>query len=311
MRLRVIDLDSSVALQPAMIERASRGDAYIADFRNTGPGLRVIALRSGIRSFVSGLDSTFGSPDGRPEVFFYGSGDFHHLTAALISRVKEPLTVVHFDNHPDWCQFPNTFNCGAWVNRALDLPQVLRVITIGPCGTDLVKPELQTANLAAVRDGRLEIYPWRAAPSRVWRRYRDTKCCRYADGHLHWRNLADEPWDRFLDEMTARLPDAALWITIDKDVLAGNEAITNWDQGQMRLDQVIEGLERLAAVRRIAGIDVCGEYSAPVFADPIRGVIARFDNPPKPVRPAEALVINARTNVRLLEAFERVLDPGS
>lgn len=307
MRLRVLDLDGSVAGQVVMAERVRDGQVEIEDVTRLGPSLRVIATRRGIARLVAQLDARFGTPDGTPEVYFYGSGDFHHVTAALVSRLREPVTIVHFDNHPDWCRFPATWNCGAWVNRALEMPHVQRVVTLGPASTDLVRPELQTANLRAVSDGRLEVYPWAAEPSRVWRRYRDTACMRQAGRRLEWRTLADLSWPAFLDEFEDRLPRTALWITIDKDVLGPGEATTNWDQGAMPLDHVLAAVERLARCRRIAGIDVCGEHSVPVFADPVRAFIARMDNPPGAEPAPEALAVNARTNERLVSAFERAL----
>ena len=307
MQLRVIDLDGSLAVQPAVSRRLGDNRARLADARALGPGLRVLTTRNRIARLKALLDRAFGQTAGAPEVYFYGSGDFHHVTAALLARMAEPVTVVHFDNHPDWCRFPATFNCGAWVNRALDLPHVQRVVTLGPCSADLVDPEWQTANLPALAAGRLEMFPWRAGPSKVWWRYPDTVCGRYVDGKIRWRNLADEPWAAFIDELIARLPPAALWITIDKDVLGPDEATTNWDQGGMRLNHIIAAVERLAAAHRIAGIDVCGEYSAPVFAGPIQAAIARFDNPPKAAPDAAALAINATSNARLLDALERIL----
>lgn len=307
MHLRVLDLDGSLCAQAVIAERARLGQIEVEDLRRTGPGLRVIATRRGIARLVAQLDHRFGRPDGAPEVYFYGSGDFHHVTAALLSRLSEPVTVVHFDNHPDWCRFPATWNCGAWVNRALELPHVTRVLTLGPTSTDLVRPELQSANLQAIAEGRLELYPWAAAPSRVWRRYRDTACARQVGRHIEWRNLARLSWPSFLDEMEDRLPRTALWITIDKDVLGPAEATTNWDQGAMPLDHVLAAVARLARCRRIAGIDVCGEHSRPVFADPLRALIARLDNPPGAEPAAEALAVNAGTNARLIAAFEHAL----
>ena len=56
----------------------------------------------------------------------YGSGDFHHLSALWIRRVKRPLMVISFDNHPDWDIRPPKWCCGGWVNRALELPHVKR-----------------------------------------------------------------------------------------------------------------------------------------------------------------------------------------
>ena len=96
-----------------------------------------------------------------------GSGDFHHVSALLIGMLAEanaePLTVIHFDNHPDWVHFDGGMHCGSWVNRALALPQVQRVITIGVCSHDLVWPEFKGANLrSAWRDGKIVLLPWQS-----------------------------------------------------------------------------------------------------------------------------------------------------
>lgn len=37
-----------------------------------------------------------------PMITFYGSNDFHHLSLAFARRVREPVNIVIFDNHPDW-----------------------------------------------------------------------------------------------------------------------------------------------------------------------------------------------------------------
>lgn len=310
--LRVVDLDGSLPEQDCFARRLASGQAKIANARDLGPGLRVMTSRKELARFSDRLYASFGEGGpaaGDTDVYFYGSGDYHHLTAALIARTTEPITVIHFDNHPDWCSVPSFSNCGGWVNRALALPNVVRVITIGPCSNDLIRPELQTANLSAVANGRLEVFPWRAAPSRVWRRYPDTVCGSYASGEIRWRNLADESWDGFLDELTDRLPATALWITIDKDVLSSDEATTNWDQGQMRLDQIIEALDQLVASRRIAGIDVCGDYSEPKYRNRIRAALANFDNPQREPPGEAELAKNARGNASLLKTFERLLAP--
>ena len=44
-----------------------------------------------------------------------------------------------------------------------------------------------------------------------------------------------------------------------------------------------------------------------MFAGTIQSAIARFDNPPRAAPDAAGLAINAGTNARLLDAFERVL----
>lgn len=305
MRLQVIDLDGSLAAQAPLRERIDAGIATRIDAADLAARLRIVASRSSLQDLASRLRAAAGG-EGTP-VTFYGSGDFHHLTVGLVAALDEPLTIVHFDNHPDWVRFPATVNCGAWVNRALELPHVRKVVTIGPCSDDLVRPEWQFANLDAVSDGRIVLYPWRHPPSRVWGRYGRTRCYRQEGGHLHWRNLADESWADFLDELVEAIPTRSIWLTIDKDVLGRIDAVTNWDQGSLPLDHLIAAIERLAGDRRIAGVDVCGDWSEPRFADPFRATLAYFDHPPRLRPSADDLAVNARVNAKLIDCFARVL----
>ena len=298
MRTRIIDIDGSVAGQGPLVALAEAGLARVIDMRAQGPSLRIVARRKSMREFGEAM--AIPLPGRGPAVTFYGSGDFHHLTAGLVAQFDEPLTIIHIDNHPDWVRFPPTFNCGAWINRALELPQVRKIITLGPCSDDLKLPEIKGANLGAIASGRLEVFPWRAAPSRVYG-------VRNGASHLHWRNLADEPFDRFLEDLIDRIPTKAIYITIDKDVLGQDEAITNWDQGEMKLAHVEAVVTVLAQSAKVLGIDVCGDYSPPVFGDPIRATLAWFDHPAHTSPTPAQLAINARTNAALLDTFRRVL----
>jgi hypothetical protein len=306
LRLHVIDLDGSVAGQAPLRRRIDAEASTRIDAADLASSLRILATRRAMDILVGRLRASAAS-DEEPSVTFYGSGDFHHVTAALLAGVRRNVTVIHFDNHPDWVRFPPTFNCGAWVNRALELPQVKRVVTIGPCSADLVRPELQFANLTAVSDGRIVLYPWRHPPSRIWGRYRDGAAHRQEGNYLHWRNLADEDWAAFLDELVAALPTRAIWLTIDKDVLGPGEAFTNWDQGEMPLARLIEAIEHFARTCEIVGVDICGDYSPPVFGDPFRATLAYFDHPTLEAPSPDKLAINAEVNASLLACFEQVL----
>ncbi len=305
MRLRVLDLDSSLPGQAAFAERLVSGRAERIDLTPSAPSLRILARRRAMDAFCERMAQEDYAV-GTPEVTFYGSGDFHHLAAGLLRLIKEPVTVIHFDNHPDWISFPPTFNCGAWVNRALQLPQVRKVVTLGPCSNDLAWPELKTGNLAAVREGLLEIRPWRHPPSRVWRDYDRGPGHRSRGGYIEWSNLADGDWGAALDDVIAGVPTRAVWLSIDKDVLVEEEAATNWDQGGMSVDHLIEAIKRFALRTRLLGVDVCGDYSQPRFHDPLRAALAHFDHPAKPGPTPAALHRNDATNARLIACFEEV-----
>jgi arginase family enzyme len=304
MRLRVLDLDGALVDQPCLAGLIAAGEAERVDARDLEQRLRILASRRAFRALGERLGEGAAGTD--TQVLFYGSGDFHHLTALFVALHPEPLAVVHFDNHPDWVRYP-TINCGSWVNMALRSPHVAKVVTVGPCSDDLQNPEWKLANLAAMREGRLAVYPWRSEPTRLWGAPVTTPSTTTDGGRLTWRNLADESWSDFLDELADSLPAPAIWITIDKDVLGHGEAVTNWDQGEMTLDHVIAAVRRLASSFRIVGIDVCGDYSRPQLKDPLRAFLSWSDHPEPPPHGRDDLAVNDRSNARLLGAFREVL----
>ncbi|SEK19910.1 hypothetical protein SAMN02910377_00264 [Pseudobutyrivibrio ruminis] len=53
--------------------------------------------------------------------------------------------------------------------------------------------------------------------------------------------------------------DLPLYISIDKDVLSTDYAITDWDQGTMTLPEMKEILEKIFSAHEIYGVDICGD----------------------------------------------------
>ena len=307
MRLRILDIDGSLPVQPGMADAIAARRAQCVHLRDAEFSLRLWSSRRGMRALQTQLAAAPSPPGNGPIATFYGSGDYHHLVTALIGSVTEPVSVVHFDNHPDWVRFPATHNCGGWVNRVLELPEVARVVTVGVCSDDLVCPQIKGGNLAALGSGRLEIHPWRAAPSRVWGRIGDGSGHRQEGGNLVWNCVADLEWAPWIDALAARLPTEAVWVTIDKDVLRPADAATNWDQGRMPLDVLLSALGRLGQRCRVVGVDICGEYSAPRFHNPVKRIAAWLDHPEDEPAPAEAIGRNDRTNRALVRALSEFL----
>ena len=167
MRLRVLDLDGSVVEQACVRDRFADGSATLHPLRSAGPALRLWALHRHFAAFEA-YWQTVARANG-PSLILFGSGDFHHLTASFVSAAVGPLSVVHFDNHPDWCHTVPRRHCGSWVNEVLGMPHVRRVVTIGPCSDDLARPDKKGANLDALSEGRHEVFPWRHDPSHVRR----------------------------------------------------------------------------------------------------------------------------------------------
>ncbi|HET6907500.1 MAG TPA: hypothetical protein VFH52_11190 [Rhodanobacteraceae bacterium] len=272
--LRILDTDGSVDLG-ALREAAPWDSVSVLDLRDLGPALR---LWSRGKTIQAAHERIVRAGDPRPSITFMGSGDYHHLAALLIGRIAEPVSILHLDNHPDWVRLAPRWHCGSWVNRVLELPNVQRVVTVGPCSDDLVNPGRKGGNLAALDSGRLALFPWQHAPSRT-RRIADGPGHEWREGALHWRNLAERQLPDACDAVVAALPTEAVWITLDKDVLPEREALTNWDQGRMPLEAVLAVIEAVGARKRVLGADVCGEYSPPAHRNLFKRIESRMDQP--------------------------------
>jgi hypothetical protein len=178
LHLRLLDLDGSLTSQQSLPSAAGWSSVDVVPMRDLAGRLRLWARAATMRQARLRLRQSGTT------LTMIGSGDFHHLAVLLIEQACEPVTLVHFDNHPDWVRWAPRWHCGSWVNQALRLPNVVRVVTIGPCSDDLARPAFKGANLAALGSGRIVLFPWRHAPSRLWRRMPDGPGHRFLDGHL-------------------------------------------------------------------------------------------------------------------------------
>jgi hypothetical protein len=87
--------------------------------------------------------------------------------------------------------------------------------------------------------------------------------------------------------------------------------VTNWDQGQVKLDYIIETIKLLKEKYNIIGADVTGDYSVPYYTG---NLYTRF------IKQAEIMIdqsninndnvltnsINEATNIKLLNFFKEI-----
>lgn len=247
------------------------------DAREWGARLRYFAPRKLLGDFYETVLR------GLPPVVLYGSGDFHHLAGWLVRRVTEPLTLVSFDNHPDWDMRPPEWSCGGWVNRALELANVERCAVWGCGNFELEWPGRMFGNRRALANGRLQIHPWTERFSaKVQRRF---DC------------MTRENWRERFELFAEELAGGAIYVTVDLDCLKADEAATNWENGLFNAEDVAWAIGRLRQHGRVAGGDVCGAYSPAAFARWTQKLAGWWDHPKMAVKNEEEM---KRRNVQSL-----------
>ena len=314
MKLCLLHLDDALESQPAFMQAVGARDAQHVVAKESARAVRLWGKQAALDGLQDQLAQQLVLGD-VPRLTFMGSGDFHHITALLLpfalEQQGEPVTVIHFDNHPDWVKFEGGMHCGSWVTRALAHPKVAKVITVGVCSGDLKRPEWKGASLSLLASGRLELYPYDHAPSRVRREYGEGASYAQTNGAIHWKTIQAMGDEAFSAHLLSRIATPSVYITVDKDVLARADAITNWDQGRMRLPQVLALLRAIGSRHRIIGADVNGDYSTPDYSGSAwtrlkkRGEIL-LDQPF--VKPDQTRIeTNSAANLTLLDAFTEAM----
>jgi len=317
MRLELVHLDNAFSAQRAFLDACAERAAVSVDALADGPRVRLWGYDADLARLEAKLgESAHRHGDGGPVLAFLGSGDFHHVSAMLIARAaadaSRPFTIVHLDNHPDWVRCSSGMHCGSWVNRALATSNVAKIITVGVCSKDLQHPEWKGGNLTALKEGRLELFPFAQPPSKVRSDYGAGPSHRQEGGLIHWTSIADIGVAAFVELLLSRIETADVYITLDKDVLASPDAVTNWDQGRLSLGDVIALIHAVAGRHTIVGADVVGDYSAPSYAGGVWPFIRKWgesiiDHPRVALGPEAVAAANEATNMRLLAAFAAAL----
>ena len=301
MRPAFLHLDDALEGQAALLDRGADCGGRTIDARALGPSLRLWSRPAALERLREQLRlHPYNVED--PDVFFSGSGDFHHIAHLLIERAIEaepaPTTVLHFDNHPDWVKFGNGMHCGSWAASAARIPNVHRLISIGMCSADVQGHRTREADLSVIEEDRAELYAYALADARE-----ALELC----GH-RWPTIETIGESDFPDFIVTRIETANVYITIDKDVLQAVDAVTNWDQGRTSLKFLETVLRKVGAARHLIGADIVGDWSTPVYGDTIlakcikRGE-ALLDQPWKRPDGDIARATNERVNLRLFDFF--------
>jgi len=257
------------------------------DLREWGPRVRYSAPPALLDEFHEVVRADL------PAFALFGSGDFHHLTALWLRNVTGPVTLISFDNHPDWDVRPPDWGCGGWINRALELPHVTRAFIWGCGNFELNWPLRLFGNHAAVAAGRLQVFPWAERVGRSARK--------------RWPALGRDDWRAAFSAFAQSLAGQRVYVTVDLDCLRAVEAVTNWESGLFTAADIAWALDELHSAAEVVGGDICGAWSAPRHARFTQWLSSRLDHPRlRRVDPAEA----ARTNERAFQVIWPALTAG-
>jgi len=193
-------------------------------------------------------------PDAHRGITLLGNGNHHYAALALIARHTEPFTLVLLDHHTDSAagDAADPLTCGSWVRHALhNVATLAHVVLVGP-------PETSLAEIPAELRPRITHFPDAATI---------------------------EP-----ASLLGAIPTGAVHLSIDKDALAPTDARTNWDQGDLTLDQLLPLVSALRRGKNLRGADLCGEWPT--------SPLDQFQPEAR-----AALALNEQANLRLVEAL--------
>lgn len=276
MQLRLLHLDDALLRQEAFIGACNALDARHIDVRAAGADIRLWGRFAEMERISVALEDDDERDGDGPTLTWLGSGDFHHVTALLVElaarRRAAPITVVHFDNHPDWVRHRRTLHCGSWVSHVLRRGTATRVLSLGVTSDDLSFPELKGADLQLVAAGDLVVFPLRWKPTAVVGRYPNGPAHSYRRHRIHWQQFSRQPEAETAERVLGSILTDAVYVTIDKDVLDRSEAHTNWDQGRLSMADLVAWLSVIARNREIVGADIVGDFSVPHYSGPVLDV---------------------------------------
>ena len=223
------------------------------------------------------------APDGNvamPEgcgVHFLDNGNYHYVSALYLSHIKEPFSLVVLDHHPDM-QRPmfDILSCGGWILDVLEKNEYVRDVHIIGADRTLIS-EIPVEDRKRVRFYDAEdVFVYETGATIGAGDDSETNGNSGAGGG----SVADVDSELLSHEgvrpCKVILPDVGypVYLSIDKDVIRREEITTNWDQGELTRQQVLDFVEALiteTAERaeddsgtgpktiRLLGVDICGE----------------------------------------------------
>jgi arginase family enzyme len=300
--IRILNFDDSITKQKNLL---SQYENQVLDLKDLGMQARCW-VNSNIRSVIQ--KRIQNSP--KNSITFLGSGDFHHVTELLLAQFDEPLSVITFDFHPDWDTLPPRFGCGSWVNEVLKRKNIAKFILLGVSSADISSFNIQSGNLSSLKDDRVEIYPYSHHPSLIFLKKIPENVSvktgkRLFFNRIYWDELKNKNLEDFFQNLLKRMPTRKVYVSIDKDCLSNDYALTNWEEGKFSLEEILRLLKLIKQNLDIAGLDITGDYSPIAVKGIFKKITSHLDHP-KDIKAntlPESFItaLNEETNLKILK----------
>lgn len=302
--VRILNFDDSVIKQNKLLQRFP---SQILDFKEIESDSRLWSDKKTAKKITAQLNSNL-----RNAVTFLGSGDFHHISSLLIAQFREPLCVMIFDHHPDWDILPPKLGCGSWVTNIMNQTNLTDILLLGVSSDDISFPGIQTGNLNSLAAEKVKIYPYEHSPTRVlFRKIPENSSIKIKKGVLsdiiYWEELKNRDCTQFLLKVINALKTRQVYLSIDKDCLSSKYALTNWEEGKLKLEELLSMLGLIKDNLDIVGADITGDYSPAAAGPALKYFCARYDHPKhysaqdKPESYINS--VNEETNIKILETL--------
>jgi len=274
--LRILNLDDSVIKQQKL---TSQYKTEIIDLSYLGPRIRLWMNKKTMKEIDKRIQGSL-----KNSITFLGSGDFHHISHILINQFKQPFSLIIFDFHPDWDTLPPRFGCGSWLTQTLKNKNILKCILIGVSSSDISSWWVQSGNLDSLKDNRVEIYPYSHKPSLAFFKNVPANISLKIErglfyNKIHWNELKGKNLTEFFLSILKRLPQKQVYVSIDKDCLKKEYALTNWEEGHISLEELLLMLRLIKENLDIIGMDITGDYSRISLAGNYKRFFSKIDHP--------------------------------
>lgn len=152
-------------------------------------------------------------------IHFIDSGNYHYMSKIMTDYIDEDFCLVYMDHHPD-----------------MQPPAFGDILSCGSWVMNAMDSNKHLKEIYAigVDEGLI---------SKIAPEYRD---------RVHF--LSTE--SAISGVYDGNLP---VYVSVDKDVLSADSLLTNWDQGDMKVEDLYYIVDKLYKEHEILGIDICGE----------------------------------------------------